>query len=412
MPAQNTIRQFIAGLACVGALILGLLVAGPAAAQGVKIGILFDVTGPVANFVPPLLDAVNLAVNEVNANGGILKGQKLQIIVADSKGTAEGSVNAATKLVSVDNVAAIVGALTSNSTIAAAHGVTIPNGVLLISPASTAPLITTLEDNDLVFRTVPSDSYQGWMLGKLVYGQGFRAVALTYVNTDYGSGLADTFRASFENLGGTITYAQAHEPNKASYLPELTELASGNPEALVLIAYAASSGITIIKESLEHGFFKKFIGTDSLRDELLMKEIGAKDLQGMLFTSPVPAQRTSALEKFEKNYTAAYKTTKDKLFIANTYDAVMLTALAIEQAGSTDRTKVRDALRNVCCAPGEVVEPGEWAKAKADIAAGRKINYEGASGSLEFDENGDVPGVVGRFVIENGAYKEIGEVTP
>ena len=86
----------------------------------------------------------------------------------------------------------------------------------------------------------------------------------------------------------------------------------------------------------------------------------------------MPAPGTSALDKFEKLYSAAYKTTEGKFFIANTYDAVMLVALAIEQAGSTDRTKIRDALRNVCCAPGDVIEPGEWAKAKADIAAGNE----------------------------------------
>jgi branched-chain amino acid transport system substrate-binding protein len=235
---------------------------------------------------------------------------------------------------------------------------------------------------------------------------------LTYVNTDYGTGLAHTFRASFENLGGTITYARAHEPNKNSYFQELTALARGTPEALVLIAYAASSGITIIKQSLENGFFKQFIGTDSLRDDLLIKEVGADKLKGIFFTSPVPVPGSSALAKFEKNYSAAYKTTKGKFFITNTYDAVMLVALAIEQAGSTDRTKVRDALPVVCCAPGEVIEPGEWAKAKAAIDAGKKINYEGASGPCDFDENGDVVGAIGHFIIENGTYKQVGLVTP
>src|SRR6266478_4215709 len=412
MSARTAIYRFIAGPACAGIFVLGLLLPAPAEAEDVKIGILFGASGPIASRVPALLDAVKLAVDEVNANGGILKGQKLQTIVVDTQGTAQGSIDAATKLVKVENVAAIVGGLTSVTLMAAAHGVTIPDGVLLISPTSTATLVTTLEDNDFVFRTIPSDAYQGWMLGKLVYDQGFRSVALTYVNTDYGSGLADTFRASFENRGGTITYAQAHEPDKNSYLPELKALAASQPEALVLIAYAANSGITIIKESLEHGFFKQFVGTNALRDNVLIKEVGADKLKGIFFTSPVPTPGTSAAEKFEKLYSAAYQTTKGNFYIGRTYDAVMLAALAIEQAGSTDRTKVRDALRNVCCAPGEVIEPGEWAKAKAAIAAGKKINYEGASGPLEFDENGDVAGVIARFVLENGAYKEVGEVTP
>jgi branched-chain amino acid transport system substrate-binding protein len=399
----------LAGLA---AIVLGMLPAPRAAAEDVKIGVLFDLSGPMGNFEPPMFDAVKLAADEINANGGVLRGRKIQLILEDSKGTVQGSIAAAEKLVVEDNVVAVVGALSSVATIAAAHNVTVPNRVVLISPGSTAPIITTLEDNDFVFRTIPSDAYQGWMLGKLVYGQGYRRVALTYVNNDYGSGIADTFRGAFENLGGTITVAQAHEPNKDSYLPELTALSVGNPEALVLIAFAPSGGITIIKEALAHNLFKQFIGTDSLRDELLIKEVGADKLKGIFFTAPVPVPATSGLAKFEKLFGDAYKTTKNKLFISNAYDALELVALAIEQAGSTDRSKIRDALRNVCCAPGEVVEPGEWAKAKALIAAGKKINYEGASGSLEFDESGDVTGATAHFVIEDGAFKEVGLVMP
>jgi branched-chain amino acid transport system substrate-binding protein len=412
MSASRFICGFVGGLACAGTLTFGVLLPTPATAEDVKIGILFDVTGPETDSVPPTLNAVKLAVDEVNANGGILKGQKLQTFVSDSQGTSQGSIDAATKLVKVDNVAAIVGALLSDSTMAAAHGVTVPNGVLLVSPASTAPLITTLEDNDFLFRTIESDAYQGWMLGKLVYDQGFRNVALTYVNNDYGSGIADTFRGAFENLGGTITDAQAHEPNKNSYIQELTALAEGKPEALVLVTYAAGGGITIIKEALEHGFFKQFIGTDSLLDDTLIKQVGADKLKGIFFTSPVPIPDSSGLATFQKNYSAAYKTTEDDEYIDNAYDAVMLVALAIEQAGSTDRTKIRDALRNVCCAPGEKIGPGEWVKAKALIAAGKKINYEGASSPLEFDENGDVTGATGHFIIENGVFKEVGLVTP
>ena len=414
MSAASIGRRLAGGLGglAVAGLALGLATARPAAADDVKLGILFDVTGPIANFVPPILDAVKLAVDEVNANGGILNGQKLQMIVGDTQGTAQGSVDAATKLVNVENVAAIVGALTSGATVAAANAVTIPNGVLQISPTATTPQLTTLKDNDFVFRVVPSDDYQGLVLAKLVYDQGLTKVALTYVNNDYGVGIANTFRAAFKKLGGTITADQVHEPNKSSYRSELATLAAGKPQALVLIAYAADSGITIVKQSLENGFFTQFVGTDGLRDNLLIQQVGADNLKGIFFTSPSAKPGTSSAEKFEKLYSAAYKTTKDKFFIAQTYDAVMLAALAIEQAGSTDRTKIRDALRKVCCAPGEVIEPGEWAKAKAAIAAGKKIDYNGAASPAEFDANGDVAGVVGHFIIENGAYKEVGLVTP
>ena len=240
-------RSFAAGLFSVGALASGLLLSGPAAAEDVKLGIMFGVTGQVASFVPPLLDSIKLAVGEVNADGGLLEGRQLQTILADTKGTAQGGIDAATKLVKVDNVAAIIGALTSAATIAAAHDVTVPKGVLLISPSATAPLLTTLEDNDFVFRTAPSDADQGWLLAKLVYRQGFTKVALTYINNDYGSGIDDTFRDNFENLGGSVTTALAHEGDKASYLQELQQLSQYSPQVLVLVDFP-KSGITIIRK--------------------------------------------------------------------------------------------------------------------------------------------------------------------
>jgi branched-chain amino acid transport system substrate-binding protein len=405
--AGRMARRFAGALLGIWLAAAGLLFPGPAEADGVKLGLLFDVTGPVANIVPPLLDAARLAVDDVNANGGILNGQTLETVLGDTKGTAEGSIAAATKLVKSDKVVAIVGALMSLTTLSAADAVTIPNGVLLISPASTTPLLTTIQDNNFVFRVVPNDAYQGWVLGRLARRLGFTRVAVTYINNDYGIGISHTFRNAFEISGGTITAALAHEADKSSYLRELRQLTAYAPQALVVISFAGSGGATIIKQAVANGLFRQFIGTDSLMDPILFRDVGAEELKGMIFTAPTTDLSTSAAAKFEKIYSAAFETIQNKLFIAQTYDAVMLEALAIEQAGSTNRIKVRDALRQVCCAPGEVIEPGDWAKAKADIAAGKKINYAGASGNLDFDENGDVMGVYGRFVVENGAFKQV-----
>lgn len=387
-----------------------LLLAAPASAQDVKIGALFGVTGPIANFVPPIIDSAQLAVDQVNAGGGILDGRQLRLVVGDTQGVAQGSVDAASKLVNVDGVTVVVGALTSGAAIAAANSVTIPSGVLQISPTATSPEVTALDDDDHVFRVVPSDDYQGLVLARLVLDQGLNRVALTYANNDYGVGIAGTFRAAFTAAGGVITADQVHEEKKSSYRSELATLASGNPQALVLIAYAADSGITIVRQSLENGFFDRFVGTDGLRDNLLIEEIGAENLGGIFFTSPSSPPGTDAGRRFEEAYSAAYETTEDKFFISQTYDATFLAALAIQQAGTTDRSAVRGALRAVANPPGTVILPGEWAKARELIAAGEAINYEGASGPHDFDGNGDVAGVIGHFVVENGAYKELGIV--
>ncbi len=390
--------------------LVAIALATPAIAADVKVGILFDVTGPIANFIPPMLDAVTLATDEVNANGGLLGG-KMVAVIGDTTGNQQGAVDAATKLVNVENVAAIVGALMSGTTIAAANSVIVPAGVLQVSPTATSPDLTTLDDKDWVFRVVPSDAFQGVALAKLVMEQGIKTVALTYANNDYATPLAQGFAAAYKALGGAITAEVKHEEKQPSYTAELATLAKDKPEALVLIAYAGDSGLSMVKDALENGLFTRFIGTDGLRDNLLIEKIGEENLKGSFFTSP-SSPKSDAADKFEQLYTAAFQTTKDKIFIGQVYDSVMLTALAIQKAGSTDRAKVRDALREVASAPGEAVGPGDWAKAVALIAAGKDIDYGGATGAMEIDQAGDVAGVIGHFVVEGGSYKEVGLVEP
>ena len=386
--------------------------ATPAAPSGadVKVGILFDVTGPIANFIPPMLDSVTLVTDEVNAGGGLLGG-KMVSVIGDTTGASQGAVDAATKLVNVENVAAIVGALMSGTTIAAANSVIVPTGVTQISPTATSPDMTSLADNDWVFRVVPSDAYQGQVLAKLTMDQGVKKVALTYANNDYAAPLAKSFADSYKALGGVISAEVKHEEKQPSYTTELATLAKDQPDALVIIAYAGDSGLTLVKEALENGLFKRFVGTDGLRDNLLIEKIGADNLKDSFFTSP-SSPKSEAADKFEQVYAAKFQSTKDKIFIGQVYDSVMLAALAIQQAGGTDRAKVRDALRQVANAPGEAVGPGDWAKAVELIKAGKDIDYTGATGSMDFDDKGDVAGVIGHFVVDGTGYKEVGLVTP
>jgi branched-chain amino acid transport system substrate-binding protein len=366
----------------------------------------------VANFVPPMLDAAKLAVDQINAQGGILGGKKLARLVADTQGSSQTAVDAANKLVNAEHVPIVVGPLLSGTTLASAQSVIVPAGVVQISPTATTPALTALKDHDWVFRVVPSDAYQGPVLARLVYDKGFKRVALTFANNDYAVGIAGTFRTAYKKLGGVITADVRHEEKKATYRTELAALAKGKPQALVLIAFAGASGVTIVKEALEGGFFTQFIGTDGLRDDLLIKQVGPENLKTAFFTSPSSPPGTPAMAAFEKAYSAAYRTTKDKLFIQQVYDATFIAALAIQKAGSTDRAKIRDALRDVGSPGGEVVGPGDWKKAADLIAAGKKITYVGAACPCQFDKNGDVAGAIGEFVIEDGSYKQVGVVQP
>ena len=384
------------------------LLGGSAVAQAAdtKVGVLMDITGPIASFIPPLQNAANLAVKQVNDQGGLLDG-KAVAIYGDTTGSSQGAVDAAQKLANVENVPIVMGALMSGTTIAAAEAVFIPSGIVQISPTATSPAMTDMKDNDLVYRIVPSDNFQGQVLAQMVLDEGIDKVAVTYVNNDYGVGIGQTFMDAYKKAGGEIVAEVKHEEKKNSYRSELATLAKGGADQLVVIAYAGDSGGKIVKQSIEGGLFTNFIGTDGLRDELLIKDVGADALKTSFFSSPTSPADNPAQKTLHEAFNAEYGSGADKAFVDQTYDATFLTLLAIEKAGTADRTAMAAALRDVASAPGEKVGPGEWAKAKALLKDGKDIDYDGAGGSYDFDANGDVSGLIGKFVVDGDTYKQI-----
>ncbi|GHE21390.1 ABC transporter substrate-binding protein [Halomonas urumqiensis] len=387
-----------------------LALAGVAQAE-VKIGFLGGFTGGIESLTPPIFDGARLAVQQVNEQGGILDGQELVMPSGDTTcSDASAASNAADRMVNTEEVTAIVGALCTGATIAAANNAAIPGGVTMVSPASTAPAVTELDDNDLVFRTVPSDAFQGEMLAKLLLEKGIDNVAVTYVNNDYGSGLAGAFTTAFENGGGTVAENLAHEDNRADYRSELGSLSVSGAETLVVLAYADTSGQTVLRQAYEGGMFTQYVGADGMVGDSLIEAIGADVLDGMIATRP-GSPDLPGTDIFNEAAEAA-DIDPSAVFAAQAYDAAFLLALAIEQNGSAEREGVSAALRSVSSEPGEVILPGEWEKAVELIAAGEEINYEGASGTHEFDEAGDVPGVVVEMVVEDGTFTSKGFVEP
>lgn len=383
-------------LAAVAAATLAAAMAPGAQAQAVKMGLMGGITGPIAALAPPIIDAGRLAYETVNQAGGLLNGRMIEPVIGDSACGAQGGGDAATKMVNVDGVVGIAGAHCSGATLAAANTVTIPAGVLLVSPASTSPAVTALADNDTVFRTVPSDNYQGAALARTLLAQGYTSVAVTHLNNDYGVGLANAFRDEFAAKGGTVAAFAAHEEAKASYRSELAELSRSGADTLVIFDYGDGSGLTILREALENGFFEKFVGGDGMRADNIIAELGADNLGSFVTSSPIGGGG-EGLAAFAALATAAGQN-PDAVFAASGFDAAFLLALAYEHAGG-DRAKMAASLRAVAAAPGETILPGEWAKAKAAIAAGRDIDYKGAAGDMEFDGNGDVPGAFGLFKV-------------
>lgn len=397
------IKKTLLGVATAAALV------GAVQAEEVKIGFLGGFTGPIESLTPPIYDAARLAVSHVNGQGGILDGDILVMPSADTTCVdSSAATNGADRLINSENVTAIVGALCSGATIAAANNVAVPASVVMISPASTSPAMSELNDNDQVFRTPPSDAYQGEILARLLISKGIEEAAVTYVNNDYGKGLADAFAASFENEGGMVMANEAHEDGKADYRAEIASLASTGSQNLVVLAYADGSGQTILRQANESGNFVTYIGGDGMVGDGLVRAVGGDVLEGMIATKPgtpdLPGSDVFAAlaEGVELDPNAT--------FAGQSYDAAFIIALAIESMGEDRREGLSDHVRRVATAPGEVILPGEWAKAKRLLAAGRDINYEGATGQHEFDANGDVPGVIVEMTVRNGAFVEVGEV--
>jgi branched-chain amino acid transport system substrate-binding protein len=388
-----------------------LLIAAAAAAIAtgasaqVKVGNPMAVTGPIPDLVKPMVDAVDLAAKHINGQGGMFAdGQKFEIVRADSACDPVAAVDAVTKLVNVDLVTAIVGPVCSGATIAQAESVSIPAGVVTLSVSASSPAISTMEDGtDLVFRSAASDAYPGVALADLTMANGIKEIAISYANDDYNAAIAAVYAKEFAARGGTVVANEAHEPNKASYRSEVATLGK-NTSNLALFAYYGSGGITILRNSLETGAFDTFIGADGMLAQEVIDQIGAENLGNATFTTSASDDSTDAFKVWKALADEAGVPASDP-FVPNSYDATFMIALAIEKAGSADRALVAAALREVANAPGEIILPGEWAKAKALIAEGKDINYVGGAGPQDFDENGDVAGNFSKSTVIDGQWK-------
>ena len=375
-------------------LIIGLVIGLSISAVGaekIKIGALMSLTGALGPYGPPIVNGAKLAVEQINAVGGVL-GKELELVVRDTATSPDVGRDAARKLVELDHVPAIVGALSSGVTIAASS-VTIPAEVVLISPASTSPAIPALKDNDYVFRTVVSDAVQGIVLARMALLLNYQKVSVIYVNNAYGKGLADVFKKNFESYGGKVLAVVPYEENKPSYRGEVEKAISGDPDALIMVSYPVDGNKQIV-EAVEAGYQGKFLFSDGMKGEGVAPGPACQSgdnpgpIEGAYGTVAAAGFRT---DQCDADYEAEFgKSTVPYYYQA--YDAVMLIALAMERAGKATGEAIRDNLRAVANPPGEKVYYGEFAKAVSLLKAGKEINYEGLSGTVDFKDNGDVEG--------------------
>ena len=385
----------------VGGLCGALLLPAAATAAEIKVGVLFGFTGPIESLTPEMGNSAELAFQEASDSGLLLGGDTFTVVRGDSTCVdAAAATAAAERLVTVDNVAAIVGAACSGVTIATVLNVGVPNGVTMISPSATSPALTTIDDNGLFFRTAPSDARQGDVLANILTARGIDNVAVTFTNNEYGKGLADSFGAAFTALGGTIVVEAPHEDGRPDYSAEVGALAASGADELVVFGYVDQGGRGIVQESLDSGAFERFIFADGMVGDLNVDG----DVSGSFGTRP--GGSSDGFARYVEIAAAAGIDGESGPFRGESYDAAALIALAIQAAGSADRAGIAANIMAVANAPGEQIGPGEIARGLEILAAGGEIDYVGATG-VEFDDVGEVAGSYLELEIDGDDFNTI-----
>ena len=350
-----------------------------------KLGLLLNYTGsPEAS--ADRERAFNLAISHVNAGGGVL-GQPVTGITADATSDPQAAVDAARNLIEVEGVHAIVGPNASSAALPIAETVAGPAGIPVISPSATSPQLSTVSDNDFLFRTALSDAIQGPVLAAVTRERGFDNIGLIYLNDAYGQGLAAAFARAWD---GTLR-SVALEVNQPAYLPALRESAGSGAQALVVVAHEEQA-LAIVRTALDEDLFDQFIFGDAAKRLRLVQEIGGTRLSGMYGTAGASAPDNDAVPEWEAAFVEAYGALPVLAYVKETYDATVALALAAQAAGSVEGPAIRDRLREIGGPPGYVVPgtPAGVGDGLRWLASGQAINYEGAASTLDWDENGDL----------------------
>lgn len=374
-----------------------LLSMGTAHAEDIKIGVILGFTGPLESITPAMGDGAELAIKEVSDSGKLLDGSTVTAIRGDSTCIDAGAAAAAAeRLITSDGVSAIMGADCSGVTGAILSNVAVPNGVVMISPSATSPGLSSADDNGLFFRTAPSDARQGVVMTEVLMEEGIKEVAVSYVNNDYGKGLADAFIEAYEAAGGKITINAAHEDQKADYSAEVGALASAGGDRLVVAGYVDGGGSGIVRAALDTGAFDTFHFPDGMVGAKLEENFGS-DIDGS--TGQLPGTDSPGADKYAELVNGAFDHTG--AFSAESYDAAALILLAMQAAGSSDSSVFKDKVMDVANAPGEPIYPGELAKGLELLAAGTDIDYVGAS-AVELIGPGESAGNYRQIIMQDG----------
>lgn len=378
----------------------------------IRIGFLLPMS-KYKEFSQDLLRAAQLAADEINANGKVL-GKEIVIIPADDAGDADISAYKAAELINKYKVAAILGPTGSSRVIHVAKKATISKNTLLLAIDVYSEQITDLKDNNLVWRTAISDVLQAKVAAEFAINNlKKKDVAILFVKNAYGKGLNQEFKKEFMAIGGNIVtevgYSDLIDFNTYDFKPKLDTLFANKPSLIYFITNPIEGALLTHKiDSLKYftNGYNPIILSGSANNADFLKNANKNIAEGMYGTSIGYAD----IAQFDDNFKAKYNVFPTNNAVSGAYDFVYLVAYSILQGKDIKPNVIKNNLFSVS-QKGEVININEYAKAKNLIEKGIDIDYNGASGKIEFNDKGDVTdGRIKIWRIKNGIFETIQNV--
>lgn len=365
-----------------------------------KIGILTDLTGELGSFGKTWVQSFQLAAEEINRDGGLPGGAKIQTIVEDEKTDPAVALQLARKMIDVQGVSAIVGP-SSGAMIALvplAHRSKVP----IISEAAGDITLNKL-GGDFIYRTVASDNADGLAAAKFLVDQNATKAVVVFQNEASPASIGTTFQQSFQTKGGQVLATVPINPGQTSYQAEVAKALGPKPE-WIFCACGQQSGAVFLKQAHDAGYSGHWLVSADLVVPEEIKAVGASIMEGDYGEESSPDTTLAPYKAFADAYKAKYGEDPG-FFAANAYDAMILVGLAMVKANSTTGAAINGALRSVANPPGQTVT--SFAEGVKALKAGQDINYEGASGPVDFDSSGTVSGSYAIFQVQNGQWQQV-----
>lgn len=373
--------------------------AGGGSSEPIYIGYLTSYTGEMGAFGTPGYNGAKLAVDEINAAGGVL-GRQIKLFTEDDQSSVEQGIRGARKLITTNKVIAVAGP--TSDIFMGIKDFCKQNKVVLTSHMA-GTVKFDKAGGDFAFRTCPSDSYDGKVAAHAIIEKGFKNIAVLYENDEGRQSIASAVKDEIVKLGGKIVADVSFNPRQTTYSAELKKVFDAKPDC-VWIGSGQESGTALLKDWKQRGYGGQLVVSSDLAVPEMFKLVGAQTMEGII--SEIPANKTDSPEyqRFAQAYQKAFGQLPGGNFEANAYDGMILMALAMQAAGEATGEGINKKISEVANPPGKAVKT--FAEGVAELKKGNDINYEGASGPVDFDQFGNVSGSFAGWVAKDGKWQE------